>query len=249
MNNGFSKEKFMTLSLESRHKKASAAIKLLYDNLLQGSIDPKILAYYKALESYLDWPAVELTFQSLSDRFHKHASLALLDFKEHNLLAQITKYDSPSQNPFLPVDIYLDNIRSAHNVGSIIRTTEALRLGSVFFSKQMVTTSCKKLQDTAMGTLDKVTIEILEDLQQLKSPRIAIETSQDAFCLHEFVFPKSFSLMFGNEEYGLSQQALQMADYIVKIPLHGFKNSLNVACAFSMIASEIRRQHAYNTHL
>lgn len=247
MNNHFTKEKFMTLSLESRHKKASAALKLLYDNLLQKSIDSKILAYYRSLESYLDLPAVEMTFESLSDRFHKHASLALLDLKEHNLLEKITKHDSASLHPFLDIDIYLDNIRSAHNVGSIIRTTEALRLGSLFFSKQMMAVSCKKLQDTAMGTLDKVQIAILEDFEQLKSPRIAIETSQDAFCLHDFVFPKSFSLMFGNEEYGLSQQALQKADYIVKIPLHGFKNSLNVACAFSMIASEIRRQHAYNT--
>jgi len=245
MNNVFSKEKFMTLSLAGRHKKAAEVLKKIYENLLKGNIDQPTFASYQALERYLNLAPLALSFEAISNRFHEHAKISTLSFKEHSLLPSVTTQDAPSSVPFLKVDIYLDNIRSAHNIGSIIRTTEALRLGSLFFSEAMASTSCKKLQDTAMGTLDKVSINTAKDLSNLRRPFIAIETAKEAVSLYDFIFPLSFSLLLGNEEYGLSKTSLSQADYIVKIPLHGFKNSLNVACAFSMIANEIRRQHAY----
>jgi tRNA G18 (ribose-2'-O)-methylase SpoU len=42
--------------------------------------------------------------------------------------------------------------------------------------------------------------------------------------------------MLGNEEYGLSQEALSARDDMVCIPLYGYKNSLNVASAFAIAA-------------
>jgi tRNA G18 (ribose-2'-O)-methylase SpoU len=48
--------------------------------------------------------------------------------------------------------------------------------------------------------------------------------------------------MLGNEEYGLSEEALSLRDETVKIPLHGFKNSLNVAAAFAIAAGVISHQ-------
>lgn len=244
MSNFFSKEKFMTLSVEGRHKKALELIKKIYEHLLQGRLDSLLVSQYRSLESYLCLPPVDLIIEKLSNRFHEHAAQSHVFFKEHHLLPCITTVDSLSDSPFLPIDIYLDNIRSAHNVGSIIRTAEALRLGSIYFSAQMASTSCKKIQDTAMGTLDKVPIHVATDLSCFKKPLIAIETAKEAISLYDFIFPPSFTLLLGNEEYGLSKQSLLAADYIVKIPLHGFKNSLNVACAFAMLGGEIRRQYA-----
>jgi tRNA G18 (ribose-2'-O)-methylase SpoU len=65
--------------------------------------------------------------------------------------------------------------------------------------------------------------------------------------LSDFIFPASFTLILGNEEYGISNESLKLADYIVEIPLFGAKNSLNVACAFAIAASQIRRQLSINT--
>ena len=59
-----------------------------------------------------------------------------------------------------------------------------------------------------------------------------------------FTSPESFTLILGNEEYGLSDEWLEACDHIVTIPMYGFKNSLNVASAYSIAAYEIRRQHA-----
>ena len=93
-----------------------------------------------------------------------------------------------------------------------------------------------------MGTLDQVPYQVLEHLNALKRPRIALETCEEALSLYDFSFLTSFALLLGNEEYGLSYAALQAADVILKIPLHGSKNSLNIACAFALVAGEIRRQ-------
>ena len=101
----------MTLSLQGRHKKAAHAVKKLYENLLNASIDPACIAEYRTLESYLNLPTVDLSFEALSNRFHEHAKLSFLSFKEHHLLPTVTTQDLPSHEPFLPIDIFLDNIQ------------------------------------------------------------------------------------------------------------------------------------------
>ena len=48
--------------------------------------------------------------------------------------------------------------------------------------------------------------------------------------------------VLGNEERGCSTESIKSSDAYINIPLFGKKNSLNVACAFAIIASEISRQ-------
>ena len=48
--------------------------------------------------------------------------------------------------------------------------------------------------------------------------------------------------MVGNEALGISREVLEMADEIVEIPMWGFKNSVNVAVAFGIVAFEAVRQ-------
>lgn len=217
-------------------------MRILYSDLLGKKPNISLFSHYKLLEGYLNLPPISYSFFDLSNRFHFHLQNAGVFLKEHNLLPFVHTNDAPSSHHFLEIDIFLDNIRSAHNVGSIIRTTEALRLGKVFFSKEMTSFESKKILDTAMGATNYVETEILENTQKLKRPVIALETADDAISLYDFIFPSSFSLLLGNEEYGLSPNSLQQADIIIKIPLYGFKNSLNVACAYSLVAGEIRRQ-------
>ena len=79
-------------------------------------------------------------------------------------------------------------------------------------------------------------------LSELPRPIIALETVEGATPHHEYPFPKSGTLVLGNEEYGCSQDILSVADAFISIPLYGRKNSLNVANAFSIVAETIRRR-------
>jgi tRNA G18 (ribose-2'-O)-methylase SpoU len=87
-----------------------------------------------------------------------------------------------------------------------------------------------------------VTCEKGVSLSQLPHPVIALDTSDEAVSLNDFLFPAAFTLVLGNEEYGISDEALRLSDILVEIPLLGVKNSLNVACAFAIAAAQIRRQ-------
>jgi tRNA G18 (ribose-2'-O)-methylase SpoU len=237
------KEEF---SFAFRHKKASQLLRKAFHQ------DPNALHDYRHVEFWLQLSSLDITnFEEVADRYHDHLRCAGENLKEHNYLSRLLQCDKMadpllSEEGFLPIAIYLDNLRSAFNVGGILRTTEALRLGKVYFGKNTPFVDNPKVYKTSMGTDSKVFCYKISDLDVLPRPWVGLETVHEASNIHSFAFPKEFTLFLGNEEYGLSEEVLQGCDHLVKIPMHGFKNSLNVACAFSIAAAEIRRQHAHS---
>ncbi len=230
---------FQRLSERYRHKRCAQLLRSYLDNR-----DLHALKVYRRLENWLSLPLLsETDFIQLSDRYHQHLSIAGISWKEHHLLSSpCVQADQSSDVPYLPISIYLDNLRSAFNVGSILRTTEAFRLGKVCFAKNTPFADHPKVQKTSMNTFDKVPCERTVDLSSLPTPLIALETDPTAPSVFDFKFPVSFTLLLGNEEYGLSEESLKMTSAIVRIPLFGFKNSLNVASAFAIAAGAICHQ-------
>jgi tRNA G18 (ribose-2'-O)-methylase SpoU len=237
----FTQRKFLSLSCEQQHKKCADLLQAAYHDLMQKKeVD---LAAYQEMLSWLGMSSeVHLNLKWIADRYHDHLSQAHRSLKEHNLLPKLRTHDRDAKEPFLPIAIYLDHIRSAYNVGSILRTTVALRIGSVYFSEQTPFRDHEKVQHTAMGAGEQVPCFQNIALQDLPRPIIALDTSDAAIPIHEFIFPSTFTLILGNEEYGVSDDCLKLADYIVEIPLVGCKNSLNVGCAFAIAAAHIRER-------
>jgi len=188
----------------------------------------------------MNLPPLPLHGEAMSDRYHYHLKIACIHIKEDKFLPHVRHLDKLSNEPFLNIDIYLDRLRSAHNIGSIIRTAEAFRLGEIHFSEQTPYIDHKKIKSSAMGTESLVPCHLKTPLNQLKRPLIAIETTKDATSIYDHTFSENCTLLLGNEEYGLSHHALSQADLILEIPLVGSKNSLNVSCAFAILASKIR---------
>lgn len=235
----YHQRKFLAFSLSQQHKKCAELLRCFYQNQ-----DLKLWEHYLEI---LNWMHLKQPCyrdkKSISDFYHRHLKDAGQCVKEHNLLPRIRTGDEANAkaSPF-PIAIYLDNLRSAHNVGSIIRTTEALQLGELHFSPTTAFTNHKQVKDAAMGAAEWIVCHPGADLSSLPSPIIAMETSPDAIPLDQFLFPETFTLVIGNEEYGCSEKTLKKADTIIEIPMRGRKNSLNVANAFAMAAGEILRQ-------
>ncbi|MDR2539663.1 MAG: hypothetical protein LBC45_03540 [Chlamydiales bacterium] len=226
---------FLELSVKMRHTWAARALRYYH---LKGKD-----LLYRRIESWLELPLLDMKdIKALCDRYHFHLAQMGQSWQEHHLFASHQQSDIDSDTPFLQVGVYLDNIRSAFNVGSIIRTVEAFRLGPIYFAKQTPYIDNPKVQKTSMFTFDKVSCYQNKPLEQLPRPLIALETVPHTPSLFDFTFPKEFTLLLGNEEYGLSDQALSMADQALQIPLYGFKQSLNVASAFAIIAAVISNQ-------
>jgi tRNA G18 (ribose-2'-O)-methylase SpoU len=237
----FTKRKFLNLPIQRQHKKCAELLRCLYEkNFKDGLEEEKI---YNQLMSRMEQANLDaFTHQTLADRYHWHNQLAGISKKEHHFLPKIRTGDRSYSEDSWPVDIYLDHLRSAHNVGSILRTVEALAMRTVYFSLNMPFIDHKQVQDASMGTYQWISCQRNSNLSLLSRPLIALETSDSAINLYDFIFPSSFTLIVGNEEYGCSDETLKAADYIIEIPLRGRKNSLNVANAFAIVAGEVQRQ-------
>lgn len=244
----FTQPKFLRLPLYKQHKHCARLVRHLYD---LASVDrqqaAEKLGLYNSWCKWMSRPSLEsLAPQELSDAYHNHLSHANVRLHEHNFLPKVKKGDqSVGETPW-PIVVYLDNLRSSHNVGSILRTVEAFALGKVVFSGQTPDASHPQVQNTSMGAYQWVEWENHRPLSELPKPVIALETTEGAASIHDFLFPNSFTLAVGNEEYGCSEETLQCADYHVEIPLRGRKNSLNVANSFAIAAAEIQRQRGLN---
>lgn len=245
----FTKRKFQTLPIAKQHKKCAEALRKAIQGILDGHDHALASSGYNDMAEWLSDDPLNYPppfqhdhLKSLYDRYHAHLERAFIKHKEHNLLPLIRRGDRSSGEDPWPIAICLDHLRSAHNVGSILRTVEAFSLGKVYFSERTPFVTNKQVIDASMGASQWVECHQGISFETLPRPLIALETSDKAVSIYDFAFPDSFSLIVGNEEYGCSDAALKNSDFIIEIPLRGRKNSLNVANAFAITAAEIYRQ-------
>jgi tRNA G18 (ribose-2'-O)-methylase SpoU len=243
----FTQTKFLSLALAQQHKKCAQMLRLIYEKILHKE-KSSLLSDYQTMLCWMNLPSPSsFSLEILSDLYHEHLLQSGYAVKEHNLLPSLKNRDRSYGEEFLPISIFLDHVRSAYNVGSILRTTEAMRLGSVYFSEKTPFIDNEKVHKTSMGSYALVPSFQIAQIDSLPRPWIALETSENAIPLHEFLFPKEFTLILGNEEYGISTSIVNQVDYLLEIPLQGCKNSLNVACAYAIAAAEIRRQKIFSS--
>lgn len=139
--------------------------------------------------------------------------------------------------------VILDNLRSAHNVGSIIRTAEGLGITKIFLAGITPGAQNKGVLKTALGAEKTVELSefpnILEAIKQAQNEGYLIyslEISKEAQPINKSKLPQNIALVVGNEVSGVSQEALSISEEVLMIPLKGKKESLNVAIAFGIAA-------------
>jgi 23S rRNA (guanosine2251-2'-O)-methyltransferase len=168
---------------------------------------------------------------------------------------QVRSFDSPlspedfSKIPRRPVYAILDNLRSAFNVGSIIRTADCALMERIYLCGITAHPPHKKLDKTSLGSMPyvpwahKETLEeAVTEVRNLGARIVALELTNQSKVIWDYQFALPTALILGNEALGVSREILKLADDIVEIPMFGYKNSLNVAVAFGIAAYEIQRQ-------
>ncbi len=143
--------------------------------------------------------------------------------------------------PKVPVVIVLDSIRSAMNVGSIFRTSDAYCIERIIICGYTATPPHKEITKTAIGATESVewtyTEHITEAIMELKASSyviIGIEQTNSSLPLNDYPIDiaQRYALVFGNEVDGISDEALPLLDTAIEIPQYGTKHSLNVSvCA------------------
>jgi tRNA G18 (ribose-2'-O)-methylase SpoU len=138
--------------------------------------------------------------------------------------------------------LVLDNLRSAFNVGSIFRTADAAAVERIHLCGMSAHPPHRKLEKTALGAADYVawtyherTSDAISGLRTEGVVCVAIEVAEHAVPMDAFDWPTPVALVFGNEVTGINERTLAKCDAVVQIPMHGFKNTINVATAVGIV--------------
>ncbi len=138
----------------------------------------------------------------------------------------------------LPLVMVLDNVRSLSNVGAILRTCDAFRVGRVVLCGVTGCPPSPEIHKTALGAEDSVdwvyasdTLEAVARLKEEGYVICALEQVEGSVSLeHMEVEPgKGYAIIAGHEVNGVDQAVVDAADLCLEIPQFGTKHSLNVS--------------------
>lgn len=256
------KQKFNKLNLKQKIYKIITEIRLAENHLKQNN-EPdltNLFNYLDFLKEKKDHKKLYELFNILERhsifRFkeikNKNLRIKFLNFAFHDLLKLIQSeisekffsvkiFDRPQRIVFDIITI-LDDLRSPFNVGSIFRTADAFGLKTLALCGITPKADSLKVKRVSMGTDEWVdhrnferTEQAISEYKRLGYTIFALETIDKAKKLSDI---KNFSkpaFIFGNEEFGITDDILALADEIIEIPVFGKKNSINVSNAFAIV--------------
>ncbi|MFA7309891.1 MAG: RNA methyltransferase [Candidatus Paceibacterota bacterium] len=151
------------------------------------------------------------------------------------------------------VSVLLHDVRSAHNVGSVFRTSDASGVKRIFLTGftplpiDRFGRAQKEIAKTALGAETSVPWEYHEDLSALISHLkdegheiVGVEQDPRAQDYRTYEPTKPVVCIFGNEVDGIPGAVLDLCDSIIEIPMHGMKESLNVSVSAGIVLFRMR---------
>lgn len=145
--------------------------------------------------------------------------------------------------------VVLDNIRSAHNVGSAFRTSDSFKIDRIYLCGICAVPPSAEIHKSALGAEDSVewehydrTMDAVERLRSEGYTIVSVEQTEKSIMLDGFKPEKGrkYALIFGNEVSGVDQTVVDASDFVLEIPQYGTKHSLNVSVSVGVILWHLR---------
>ncbi len=144
--------------------------------------------------------------------------------------------------------LVLDGIEDPRNLGAILRTAECAGVDAVFIPERRAVGLTDTVAKSSAGAIEHLNVSKVPNLnrlfEELKKKDIwIVGTSVDASMDHtEWDWAKASALVLGGEGRGLHRLVAENCDVLVKIPMYGKIDSLNVSVAAGVVLFEARRQ-------
>jgi predicted rRNA methylase len=142
--------------------------------------------------------------------------------------------------------IILDGIEDPHNLGAVMRTAEAVQLDGILMSKKGAVPLTATVAKVSSGAIEHVKVILVPNINQaileLKKKGVwVVGTDGNTDKTYEDL-PKNVSLavVMGNEGEGIRPLVKQNCDLLVKIPMYGKINSLNVSVAAALMMYKMK---------
>lgn len=145
--------------------------------------------------------------------------------------------------------VVLDNVRSAHNVGSVFRTSDSFKVDKVFLCGICPVPPSAEIHKSGLGAEDSVgwehcedTMVVVERLRDEGYTIVSVEQTVNSVKLDRFrpyatqeSAEGTYALIFGNEVDGVSQEVVDASDFSLEIPQFGMKHSLNISVSAGVV--------------
>lgn len=152
--------------------------------------------------------------------------------------------------------VVFDRPSSHGNLGTLIRSCEALKVDGIIVTGHAVDIFDPKVIRASMGTFFALPVIRLESHKELLpwfdsikresgNFQIVGSTAKSENSVDEVDLARPLALLLGNETNGLSSNYKEFCDTLVKIPMYGKITSFNVSCAASILLYEIDRQQRH----
>ena len=157
--------------------------------------------------------------------------------------------------------LILHDLRSTHNVWSLLRTSDGLAVDSVYITgytpyprskhdtrlPHIVDKLTNQIRKTALGAEVTQKWEYHDDVEALIGQLrrsgysiVGLEQNINSIKLHEYKAPDKIALILGREVEGLDSKLIDNLDSIIEIPMFGAKESFNVVQATAMALYHLR---------
>ena len=144
--------------------------------------------------------------------------------------------------------VILDHLEDPHNLGAIIRTSEAAGVNGIIIPKDRGVTVNSTVIKTSTGAIDNIPISLVTNLNQTIS-----DLKKEGFWIvgtdmtnstdyRKLDYSGKIALIIGNEGTGLSRMVRESCDFMAEIPMYGKVNSLNASGAAGILIYEVIRQ-------
>ena len=162
-------------------------------------------------------------------------------------LYEIINESKKSQYPLL---LILDSIQDTHNVGAILRSADCSGVDGIIITKNNSAPINETVVKTSAGASEHVKITLINNLAQtideLKQKGFWIVGSylEGAKDYTKVDYKVPIAVIVGNEEKGIRKLTADKCDHLVRIPMKGKIQSLNVSVATGILLFEILRQRS-----
>ena len=175
---------------------------------------------------------------------HQGVIAVVSEYKYYELDELIDKAKATGEDMFF---IILDEITDPHNLGTIIRTADAVGAHGVIIPKRRSVHITPVVAKASAGAVEympvcKVT-NIVNTIKRLKEEGLWIAAADmDGEVFYEQNLTGPIGLVIGSEGFGISRLVKQNCDFTVKMPMTGNVTSLNASVAGGILLYEIFRQ-------
>ena len=187
------------------------------------------------------WEAVDKSvFRQMSDTQTPQGVLTVLRQPSYNI-EEVLKKDAP-------LFMILEDLQDPGNAGTIIRTGEGAGVNAVFLTKTCVDITNPKVIRATMGSIYRIPFFYVEDVVSLKQKlqghgiRFFAAHLKGRNSYDQESYREGTAFLIGNEGKGLTDQAAEAADCLIRIPMCGKVESLNAAMAAGILMYEASRQ-------